>query len=235
MSVMSGEGDLRPASLQLTYDDFLLFPDDGKRHELIDGEHYVTPSPNTRHQEILGNLHLLIGTWLQEHPVGRVFFAPFDVVFSRSDVVEPDLLYMSNERAQEILTARHVTGAPEIVVEIGSPGTRKRDETIKKRLYERSGVIEYWIVDPEFDVIRVYRGSGRTATPDLPAFAEAPAGLAVARVDQGASGGGKVGPTYGGFDRPVELSREAGDVLRTTVLPSLDIPLLRIFATPVQP
>ena len=58
---------------KLTYDDFLLFPDDGQRHELIDGEHYVTPSPNIRHQDISGRLHLLIGTWLMEHPVGRIF------------------------------------------------------------------------------------------------------------------------------------------------------------------
>ena len=93
--------------LKLTYDDFLLFPDDGKRHELIDGEHYVTPSPNVRHQEILGRLHLLIGTWLQGHRVGKIFVAPLDVLFSRFDVVEPDLLYVSNERAAEVLSVQH--------------------------------------------------------------------------------------------------------------------------------
>lgn len=146
---------------KLSYDDFLLFPDDGKRHELIDGEHYVTPSPNTRHQRILGRLHLMIGNWLEAHPVGQLFLAPFDVVFTHFDVVEPDLLYMSNDRASAILTEKHVTGAPEIVIEIASRGTRKRDESIKKRLYERSDVAEYWVVDPEVDVIRVYtRGEG---------------------------------------------------------------------------
>jgi Uma2 family endonuclease len=72
-------------------------------------------------------------------------------------VVEPDLLYLSNERMAEVVTPQHVRGAPEIVIEIGSPGTRKRDETIKKRLYERSGVSEYWVIDPELDVVRVYR------------------------------------------------------------------------------
>jgi Uma2 family endonuclease len=70
-------------------------------------------------------------------------------------VVEPDLLYMSNERASEVLTSLHVRGVPELVVEVGSPGTRRRDETIKSRLYERSGVSEYWIVDPVLDVVRV--------------------------------------------------------------------------------
>jgi Uma2 family endonuclease len=156
---MPGSDRVKPASpgVKLTYDDFLLFPDDGQRHELIDGEHYVTPSPNTKHQRVSGNLHLLIGSWLEIHQVGRVFYAPYDVVFSNFDVVEADLLYLSNERMAEVVTPQHVRGAPEIVIEIGSPGTRKRDETIKKRLYERSGVSEYWVIDPELDVVRVYR------------------------------------------------------------------------------
>jgi Uma2 family endonuclease len=146
--------------VKLTYDDFLLFPDDGKRHELIDGEHYVTPSPNTRHQRISGKLHLIIGNWLEANPIGQLFYAPFDVVFSNFDVVEPDLLYVSNARAAEILTDTHVAGVPELVIEIGSKGTRKRDDTIKRRLYERAGVNEYWIVDPDIDSIRVLRRSG---------------------------------------------------------------------------
>jgi Uma2 family endonuclease len=152
--------DQAVSGVKLTYDDFLLFPDDGNVHELIDGEHYVTPSPNLRHQLISSHLFLLIGGWLEEHPIGKIFYAPLDVVFSRFDVVEPDLLYVSNERAAELLSGQHVTGAPDLVVEIGSPGTRKRDETIKRRLYERSAVVEYWIVDPDIDVIRVCRRNG---------------------------------------------------------------------------
>src|SRR5206468_8148158 len=99
MSGMPGRDPVNPAGpgVKLTYDDFVLFPDDGKRHELIDGEHYVTPSPNITHQRISGNLHLMIGKWLEEHPIGQVFYAPLDVIFSNFDVVEPDLLYMSNE------------------------------------------------------------------------------------------------------------------------------------------
>jgi Uma2 family endonuclease len=158
---MSGSDYVKPASpgLKLTYDDFVLFPDDGKRHELIDGEHYVTPSPNMRHQQISMNLTLMIGGWLEAHPEGRLFYAPFDVVFSKFDVVEPDVLYVSNERSN-ILTAPNVQGAPDLVIEIGSPSTRQRDETIKRRLYERSDVIEYWIVDPDIEVVRVYRRNG---------------------------------------------------------------------------
>ena len=143
--------------LKLTYEDFVLFPDDGKRHELIDGEHYETAAPNLWHQQLLGRLHLLIGGWLQTHPIGEAFLSPLDVVISDVDVVEPDLLYVSNSRRDEVITPKHLRGAPDLVIEIGSPATRKRDETIKRRLYERSGVTEYWVVDPELDVVRMYR------------------------------------------------------------------------------
>ena len=151
MSGMSGAG------VKLTYEDFLLLPDDGKRHELIDGEHYVTPSPRTRHQRISGNFHWLMRSYLEEHPVGEVLYAPYDIVFSNFDVVVPDLIYLSHERAKTVVTEKHASGAPELVIEIASKGTRKRDETIKRRLYERSGVEEYWLPDPEIDAIRVYR------------------------------------------------------------------------------
>jgi Uma2 family endonuclease len=142
--------------VKLTYDDFLLFPDDGKRHELIDGEHYVTPSPSRKHQAISWNLTIIIGSYLESHPVGRAFAAPFDVVFSNFDVVEPDLLFISNARL-EALTSKNVQGAPNLVVEIGSPSTRRRDEIIKRTLYERFGVEEYWVIDPELETIAVYR------------------------------------------------------------------------------
>jgi Uma2 family endonuclease len=144
---------------KLTYDDFLLFPDDGNRHELIDGEHYVTPSPNPRHQRILGKLHLAIGNFLERHPIGEVFFAPLDVVISNFDVVEPDLLYMSRERAAQVLVPEHVRGVPELVVEVASKGTRKRDETIKRELYQRAGITEYWVIDPKTEVVRVYQNA----------------------------------------------------------------------------
>jgi Uma2 family endonuclease len=113
---------------RLTVDDFMLFPDDGKRHEIIDGVHYATPSPVTRQQAISGRLHLSLGNFLAEHPpLGRVFFAPFDVIFTRWDVVEPDLLVIAGDQL-DILTTKNVQGAPALVVEILSPGTRKVDE-----------------------------------------------------------------------------------------------------------
>lgn len=165
---------MTPASsrAKLTYDDFLLFPDDGMRHELIDGVHYVTASPNTKHQTVSGNIHLLIGMWLQANSVGRIYYAPFDVVFSKYDVVEPDLLYMSHERAAAVLTPANVQGAPELVIEIGSPSTRSRDESIKRELYDRAGVAEYWFVDPDADTIKVYRRAGEKLGPAEQLFAD---------------------------------------------------------------
>lgn len=146
-------------SVKLTYEDFLNFPDDGRRHELIDGEHYVTPSPNTRHQVIVGNLHWLIRRYLEGQPEGRVFLAPFDVVFSDTNVTEPDLLYVSSGRAK-IVTDKHVRGAPDLVIEVLSPATRRTDKGKKLEVYERFGVQEYWLADPESEVITIHRRKG---------------------------------------------------------------------------
>jgi Uma2 family endonuclease len=150
---------MRPASsgVKLTYDDYVLFPEDGQRHELIDGEHVVTPAPNRRHQAIAGNLHGLVWAYLQQQPLGHVYMAPLDVIFSHFDVVEPDVLYISHERFAQLPSSQWIKGAPNLVIEIGSPSTRKRDETIKRRLYEKFGVDEYWVIDPELDTIKVYR------------------------------------------------------------------------------
>jgi len=151
--------------VKLTYDDYVHVPDDGQRHELIDGEHYVSASPNTRHQRVAVRLSLVLGRWLEEHPVGEMFFAPFDVVFTRFDVVVPDIIYISAERAMVELNDRHATGA-DLVVEIASPSTNQRDRTLKHALYERAGVVEYWVVDPDADTIQVYRRRGeRFARP----------------------------------------------------------------------
>ena len=145
------------ADSRFTYDDFLLFPDDGKRHEIIDGEHYVTGSPNLRHQDLVGRLYLAIGTYLTAHPgTGRLFLAPLDVVLSYYDVVEPDLLFVAGDQTS-ILTRANVQGPPALVVEVFSPSTRKRDAQIKRRLFERTGVREYWLVDPELDTVQVFR------------------------------------------------------------------------------
>jgi len=156
MSLVTGSDRPSRPGVKLTYDDFVLFPDDGKRHELIDGEHYVTTSPNLKHQAVSANLLGAIWAYLRQNPLGKVYGAPLDVVFSHFDVVEPDLLYVSEAR-RAVLTAKNVQGAPDLFVEIGSPSTRRRDEKLKHQLYEGFDVTEYWVVDPDIDVVRVYR------------------------------------------------------------------------------
>lgn len=144
------------ASTKWTYEDLLLLPEDGLRHEIIDGEHYVNASPVTRHQRISYHLVLAIGKYLEDHPLGQLFFAPLDIVLSPNDVVEPDLMFISNER-REIVTVNNIQGAPELLVEILSQSNKRYDEVTKHALYERTGVGEYWIVDPARDVVRVFR------------------------------------------------------------------------------
>jgi Uma2 family endonuclease len=147
------------ADSRLTYDDFLLFPDDGRRHEIIDGEHYVTPSPNLRHQRLVGRLFLSIGNYLAAHPgAGQLFLAPLDVVLSYHDVVEPDLLFVAGDQSA-IMTEKNIQGPPALVIEVISKGTRKKDAQTKRRLFERTGVREYWLVDPERDLVQVLRAS----------------------------------------------------------------------------
>ena len=147
------------STVRLTYDDLVaMFPDDdGVRRELINGEIFVTPSPVTRHQRLSMRLALSLGNHLDLHPgQGEVFTARLDVVLTDYDVVEPDVLVVLGDQ-RNILTEVNVRGAPGIVIEILSPGTRKRDLTIKRQLFDREGVREYWIVDPERNTVALHR------------------------------------------------------------------------------
>lgn len=145
------------ADRKWTYDDLRRLPYDGKRHEIIDGEHFVMSSPYPIHQAVLGRLHLAIGNFLTARPeAGQVFVGPLDVVLTMFDVVEPDLLVVAADQAG-IVTDKHVRGAPALVVEILSKSTRRRDERVKRALYEREGVQEYWIIDTERRLVAVHR------------------------------------------------------------------------------
>jgi Uma2 family endonuclease len=142
-------------SLKYTHADLLQMPDDGKRREIIDGDLYVTPSPIYYHQRILFQLTSAFVKFLDAHPLGELLFAPLDVILSEHDVLEPDLLFVLNEH-KDILQD-WVRGAPDLVVEILSPSTETRDRGIKLKAYGRSGVAEYWIIDPAAQTIEVYR------------------------------------------------------------------------------
>jgi len=144
------------SATKLTYADYLQFPDDGLRHEIIEGEHYVTGSPITKHQRILLMLSYLLQSHLEGHPGGQILFAPFDVLLSEFNVFVPDLIYLSKARAPQ-LTAKNLQGAPDLVVEILSASTRARDVRLKRDVYDRTGVVEYWTIDPEHEVVTVHR------------------------------------------------------------------------------
>jgi Uma2 family endonuclease len=144
------------SSTKILADDFLLIPEDGRRHELIDGNHYLHASCDTKHQRISMQLIVGIGAYLREHPLGQLYFALLDVVLSDYDVVEPDLIYVRNERRQ-IITETNIQGAPDLIVEIVANSTSHYDETIKRALYERVGVGEYWLVDSVRDRVHVLR------------------------------------------------------------------------------
>jgi Uma2 family endonuclease len=146
---------------------FLALPDDGVRRELLDGVVVVNPSPLTRHQRLVARLFLALEAAYGATGRGEVFFAPFDVVLDRKVVVQPDLLVVLRAR-QDIVTPANVRGAPDLVVEVLSDGTRRRDVRTKKALYERAGVRQLWLVDPEADRVEVYAlVDGRYAPPRL--------------------------------------------------------------------
>ncbi len=143
------------SNVKLNYDDLQLFPNDGKRHELIDGEHIMAPAPETKHQDTAGNLFALLRAFVRQNKLGRVFVAPVDVVFSEYDVIEPDIVFVSRTH-QQIVTKANLRGAPDLVVEILSPSTKEIDRKTKFKLYEKYGVREYWIIDPDAETIEIY-------------------------------------------------------------------------------
>jgi Uma2 family endonuclease len=147
----------QPARRAWTYSDLVALPEDQLRHELIDGEHFVSPSPNTAHQSISINLLRMLLRHLDARESGRVFHAPFDVKLSLFTVLVPDLVYFTTERFARVVNEKHATAAPDLVVEILSPGTRRRDKGRKRAVYDREGVREYWIVDPEARSVTVLR------------------------------------------------------------------------------
>ena len=140
-------------STKFTYNDYLLMPDE-KRYELLDGEFYMVPSPNEAHQRVSGNLGFLLRQHVRESGLGFVYDAPFDVVLSDEDVVQPDILYISKERSM-IITENNISGSPDLVVEVISSSSSKRDREIKSKIYSKYGVKEYWLVNPIISNIEV--------------------------------------------------------------------------------
>src|SRR5258706_686199 len=142
----------------LTVADLDACPDDNNRYELIEGELFVSRAPGIPHQRVINNLQLAFGTYLKNNPIGIVVPGA-GAVFSDYDAVIPDLAFVSNERWSDIVTNEKFNAAPDLVIEVMSPGkeNRDRDLLVKRQLYAKYGVAEYWIVDPEGLLVEVYR------------------------------------------------------------------------------
>jgi Uma2 family endonuclease len=139
-----------------TYDDYLRMPDDGQRHELIEGELFVCPTPTTRHQVVSRRLKFALMEALEKPGLAQIFNAPTDVVLEPTTVLQPDLIIVGAAKFH-LITRRAIEGVPDVAVEIASPGSFDRDHYIKFKIYERVGVPEYWMVDPEPGYLRVHR------------------------------------------------------------------------------
>ncbi len=153
--------------IKFTYEDYKNLPEsETKRYELLAGELVMTPSPTWRHQDISIKLAFRLQEFVTSHKLGRVACSPLDVVLG-DDVVQPDILFISHEKA-DIIQEGEIRGAPDLIIEILSAATAPRDRTYKRTLYARYGVREYWLVDPETRTIEVltlgakgYRQAGR--------------------------------------------------------------------------
>ncbi|MHB8972445.1 MAG: Uma2 family endonuclease [Pirellulaceae bacterium] len=133
--------------LKLGYAEYVLYPDDGKRHEIVDGDHYMNPAPSTYHQTISKRLQYHLYTQIELAGLGVIFSAPVDVQLSDHDIVQPDLVVLLKDSKARVTPAK-INGAPDLLIEILSPSTANNDRHLKRRVYERSGATEYWIVDP---------------------------------------------------------------------------------------
>jgi Uma2 family endonuclease len=145
----------------LTVADLDACPDDNNRYELIEGELFVSRAPGIPHQRVLHNLQMEIGLYLKRNPIG-ILVPGTGAVFSDYDAVIPDLVFVRNERWDEVTSGQKITGAPDLVVEIVSPGTEnhRRDLQVKRKLYGKYGIQEYWIVDPKNSTVLIFRLRG---------------------------------------------------------------------------
>lgn len=138
-----------------TYEDYRGLPNDRKTYQIMGGRLLMTPAPSTRHQDISGNLGFIIRSFAKEHHSGKIYNAPIYVIFSSVNVVQPDLVFISKNRLK-IIKEKGIFGAPDWIIEILSPSSDKIDIKLKRDLYERFGVREYWIVYPDEKKVEVY-------------------------------------------------------------------------------
>ena len=151
-------------AVKLTYEDYCAAPADN-RYELLDGELIMVAAPNIKHESVRSLLGHHLSNFIIDHGLGKLFYAPCDVMLSESNVVQPDLLFVSREREHLLRDGQKVQGAPDLVIEILSPSTADRDRGKKLALYGRHGVTEYWLVDPVAETIQIHRLQGEILVP----------------------------------------------------------------------
>jgi Uma2 family endonuclease len=147
-----------------TVHDYRELPETGPRYQLVEGDFHMAPAPNRFHQTCVGKIYSALDTWLDIHPIGKVYVAPFDVHLTDLNVYQPDVCYFSSEH-YECLTTEGANGAPDLVVEVLSPATSHLDLGLKKEIYARTGVTEYWIVDPAAKRVKIYNLSENVESP----------------------------------------------------------------------
>ena len=156
----------RMSATQITWRDVLAIPEDGKRYEAIGGALYVTPPPRTPHQRVSGLLFRELFDLLDKPGHGRVYAAPIGVENPvTGEGVQPDLLFISKQRLH-IVREDWIRGAPDLVIEIASPSTARRDRTVKLDFYRRLGVPEYWIVEPEAEEVLAWPLAAGATEPE---------------------------------------------------------------------
>lgn len=148
----------------ITRHDYQEMPEGPPYFQVIEGSLVMSPLPNTFHQDIIGNMVVLLYAYLKRHPVGLVYIAPLDVFLSDVNVYQLDVIFISSAR-RSIVTERGIEGAPDLVVEILSPGTAHYDRGSKRKVYARTGVKELWLVDPDVKSIQVYHLNRNAETP----------------------------------------------------------------------
>jgi len=145
---------------KLTYEEFRQLPDDGKHYELVHGEVHLSPSRSTKHQLILGNTSVSLGTYVRSARLGVLFCAPLDVCLNPDTALQPDLIFISAERVG-IVQENFVAGAPELVVEVVSPSTTVHDRVTKLPIYAEAGVPEFWLIDSQARTVEVLKLQGK--------------------------------------------------------------------------
>jgi Uma2 family endonuclease len=143
-----------PKQGQWTYNNYAALLDDGRRYEIVDGVLYMAPSPSEGHQTVVGRIFRYLASCIEDTELGRVYMAPFDVELAFNVIVQPDVLVILNAHLNKITPSR-IVGAPDLVVEVASPGTATHDRFTKQIAYARAGVPEYWIADPATRTIEI--------------------------------------------------------------------------------